>query len=165
MTTCTGDLARGTGQKLRVPVLAALAAALGIAAPAQASAQEEAEKLLRLDIMLMVTGLRCRSGGDDFWSDYGRFTAKHMGILNGANADMRSDHGRRFGASAAKRSLDRLSVTMANQYGKGHPWLDCGQLKTVARNLAQVDGRATLVEAAGQLLSPGPVEHFALARR
>ena len=141
------------------------AALLATAMPAQAGSGSAAEKLLRLDIMLMVTGLRCRKSSDDFWSDYGRFTSRHIGTLNGANADLRSDMARRFGDKAGKRALDRMSVTMANQYGRGHPWLDCRQLKMVASNLAKVQGRETLVEAADQLLSIRPIEHFALAER
>jgi hypothetical protein len=154
------------GRAARRAMLAGLAAvaSMGVAVPVQAETGD-AEKLLRLDIMLMVTGLRCRAGGDDFWSDYGRFTAKHMGILNGANNDLRADFDRRLGESAGKLALDRMSVTIANQFGIGHPWLDCGQLKIVANNLAEADGRATLVEAAGQLLSPRRIENYALARR
>jgi len=156
--------ARG-GANRAVSALAAIGIMLGAAVPAQAGAGSDSEKLMRLNIMLMVTGLRCRSGSDDFWSDYGRFSTKHMGLLKGANADMRSNFARRYGAKGSKRALDRLSVTMANAYGQGHPWLDCGQLKMVASNLAQVDGRATLVEAANQLLSVRPIEQLALADR
>ena len=32
----------------------------------------------------------------------------------------------------ANRALDKISVTMANDYGNGHPWLGCDQLKKVA---------------------------------
>lgn len=149
-----------------LPALVAISVALAPAQPAQAAGSGgDAEKLLRLDIMLMVTGLRCRKTGDNFWLDYGRFTTKHMGSLNGANSYLRSDLSRRIGRKAAKRALDRMSVTMANQYGRGHPWLDCGQLKMVASNLSRVDGRATLVEAADQLLLSRPIERFALAER
>jgi hypothetical protein len=56
-----------------------------------------------------------------------------------------------------------MSVDMANQFGRGYPWLNCGQLKMVASNLSQVDGRTTLIEAADQLLSIRPIEHLALA--
>ena len=61
--------------------------------------------------------------------------------------------------------LARLSTTMANQYGQGHPWLTCGELKTVARSLSQVRGRATLEEAADQLLSGERSAYWASARR
>ena len=44
---------------------------------------------------------------------------------------------------------------MANQYGQGHPWLNCGQLKQVASTLAEMRGLQPLVEAANDLLDDG----------
>ncbi|MDG2002155.1 MAG: S-adenosyl-L-homocysteine hydrolase [Novosphingobium sp.] len=134
--------------------------------PAQAApSRGGAEKLLLLDIMLMVTGLRCRTSSDNFWSDYGRFTTKHMGTLNGAHHDLHSDLSRRIGSRGAKKKLDQMTVSMANRYGRGHPWLDCGQLKMVTGNLSRIDSRETLIEAADQLSSNRAIERFALAER
>lgn len=137
---------------------AALAAAsMLFSVPAAASeASEQAEKLRRLDIMLMVTGLRCRTTSDNFQADYGRFTSAHLGTLNSASNSLKTQFAKRYGAGGANRALDRLSTQMANQYGQGHPWLDCGQLKQVTRSLAQMRGTAPLVEAADQLLGRGP---------
>lgn len=146
--------------------LTALAVGLVATTPAHAAGTVSgAEKLRRLDIMLMVTGLRCRAGADNFTADYGRFTSSHLRELNDANAELKSDMSRRFGAGGAQRALDRLSTTMANGYGQGHPWLSCGDLKMVARNLAAVGGRATLEEAADQLLSSTVTTRFAWAQR
>lgn len=148
--------------------LAALAAGLMVATPAPAQAAESmsgAEKLRRLDIMLMVTGLRCRTTADNFTADYGRFTSNQLRDLNDANDELKADMARRYGAAGAQRALDRLSTTMANGYGQGHPWLSCGELKSVARNLATVRGRATLEEAADQLLSSYSPPQFAWAGR
>ena len=129
-----------------------LAAGLAMSNPAQAAGSVMgAEKLRRLDIMLMVTGLRCRTTADNFTADYGRFTSNQLRELNQANDELKADMARRYGAAGAQRALDRLSTTMANSYGQGHPWLSCSQLKTVAQNLATVRGRATLEEAADQL--------------
>ncbi len=130
-------------------------AAVSLLASAPAAASEgtnNAEKLRRLDIMLMVTSLRCRTGIDDFQADYGRFTAAHMSELNRANGVLRAGMAVRYGAGAANRALDRLSTTMANRYGQGHPWLGCGQLKMVANQLADMEGTPALEEAADQLL-------------
>ncbi|GGB85984.1 hypothetical protein GCM10011494_00320 [Novosphingobium endophyticum] len=137
---------------------------LGLATPAHA-ASGDAEKLRRLDIMLMVTGLRCRTTPDAFTDDYGNFSRKHLSELNAANRELREDLAKRHGAKGAVRALDRMSVVMANEYGGGHPWLSCSELREVARNLSTVQGRETLVEAADQLLAGkrGPV--FALASR
>lgn len=145
---------------------AALVVGLAVAAPAQAAGGTSgAEKVRRLDIMLMVTGLRCRTTADNFTADYGRFTSSQLRELNAANAELKSDMARRYGAAGAQRALDRLSTTMANGYGQGHPWLSCGELKVVARNLANVRGRATLEEAADQLLSDYSPPRLALAGR
>jgi len=142
-----------------------IALSFGIAgvAPARAESGGDAEKLLRLDIMLMVTGLRCRNTRDNFIRDYGRFSAKHMGMLKGASYDLYTNISRRFGHNGGRLALDRMRVSIANQYGTGHPWLDCGQLKMVASNLSRVEGRTTLVEAADQLLQRQPVAQLAIA--
>lgn len=134
-----------------------------VAAPAMAGSMSQAEKLRRLDIMLMVTGLRCRTGADNFQADYGRFTTNHLGELNAASTALKAEMG--GSGRGADRALDKLSVTMANTYGQGHPWLDCHQLKQVARGLADARGSGPLVEAADQLLSARGTPQFAWLRR
>jgi hypothetical protein len=151
----------------KITGVAAALAAVGLVAtvPASADSVNQAEKIRKLDIMLMVTGLRCRTTADNFTPDYQRFTTNHIGTLNAASNALKADMSRRFGAGGANRALDRLSVTMANSYGQGHPWLNCAQLKTVARNLAAARGEAPLVEAADQLLAPSGSPQLAMARR
>lgn len=135
-------------------VAASLAAAsMLITVPASAEVgMSQAEKLRRLDIMLMVTGLRCRTTADNFNYEYGRFTTAHLSTLNAASNTLKADMTKRYGAAGANRALDRLSVQMANAYGQGHPWLSCGQLKQVAGTLATMRGTKPLVEAADELL-------------
>ncbi|MFN3516539.1 MAG: S-adenosyl-L-homocysteine hydrolase [Novosphingobium sp.] len=116
----------------------------------------EAEMIRKLDIMLMVTGLRCRTTADNFQPDYGRFTANHIATLNAASNTLKADYSRRFGPAGASRALDKLSVQMANEYGQGHPWLSCRQLKQVAQSLADMRGAAPLVAAADELLDRAP---------
>jgi hypothetical protein len=130
----------------------------------RSAAMSGAEKLRRLDIMLMVTGLRCRATPDGFTADYGLFAASHLGELNAANAELKSALALRYGPARAQRELDRLSTVMANGYGQGHPWLSCAELKMVAHNLVAVRGRATLEEAADQLLAAAGPTQLALAR-
>ena len=145
---------------------AALAAVSMLASvPASAGTVDQAEKLRKLDIMLMVTGLRCRKGADNFQADYGRFTTAHLPELNAASNALKADLSRRHGAAGANRALDRLSTTMANSYGGGHPWLSCAELKIVARNLAAARGPGPLAEAADQLLAPTGSPQLAWARR
>jgi hypothetical protein len=147
-------------------VAASLAAmSMLLASPASAGAMSQAEKLRRLDIMLMVTGLRCRTGADNFQADYGRFTTNHIRELNAASNTLKAEMAIKYGAAGANRALDRFSTTMANDYGNGHPWLSCGELKMVARNLAAARGPAPLVAAADQLLADEGSPQLALARR
>jgi len=145
--------------------LAATLALTGLVAgaPAAANAPGDAEKLRRLDIMLMVTGLRCRNTPDNFQADYGRFTTRHIATLNAATRQLQSQLAARVGAGQAVRALDRISVVMANTYGQGHPWLSCAQLKVAARGLAQAEGPEVLAEAADQLLASSGSPRFAWA--
>ena len=119
---------------------AALAcASLAVAAAGPAAASEaslRAENLRKFDIMLMVSSLRCRHGESDFQADYRSFSARHLPTLNAAYRTLHGNLARTHGAKGAKRQLDRISVGMANQYGQGHPWLSCSELKDVTRDLA-----------------------------
>lgn len=54
------------------------------AVPAHANPHHDAEQLRKLDIMLMVTALRCRHGGDNFQRDYEKFSIKHNATMQGA---------------------------------------------------------------------------------
>jgi hypothetical protein len=141
----------------RVWGIAAAAAALSmvLTAPASASPVDSAEKIRKLDIMLMVTALRCRRGADNFQADYERFSAAHLAELNAASTTLKADLSRQQGATGAKRALDRLSTGMANAYGNGHPWLDCAGLKEVASRLASDKKPGVLLAAADEYLSSG----------
>ena len=129
------------------------AASLLAALPANAAGTAEAEKIRRLDIMLMATSLRCRLGDVDFRDDFARFEGAHMDELNAAAASLRGDYSARFGKAGGEAALDRLSTRMANEYGQGHPWLACNELQMVARSLADMRGTEALVEAADQVLA------------
>jgi hypothetical protein len=149
------------------PAMAAVPAAQTSAASKPAAAatfnMAGAEDLRRLDIMLMVTGLRCRKTADDFQADYGRFTTKHYPELQAAALSLKSDLAKRYGAAGANRALDKMSVQMANEYGQGHPWLSCGDLKQVTRGLATSVGSASLTAASRTLLKPTGSARLALA--
>ncbi|MFM5906767.1 MAG: S-adenosyl-L-homocysteine hydrolase [Novosphingobium sp.] len=151
---------------LRNAAMALAAAGMVLSAPAQASDGSDAEKLRRLDIMLMVTGLRCRHGAHNFQADFQAFEAAHLPALNAAAAELRNGLAVRHGAKGAERALDKISTAMANQYGQGHPWLECQELKIVARSLATMRGTDALIEAADQLLaSDGSSTRLAWVRR
>jgi hypothetical protein len=138
--------------------LATLVAAGTLAAQpvAAQSLDQEAEALRRLDIMLMVTSLRCRFGADDFLADYQRFTARHLPTLNAASRQMNAGYALRHGERAARRHLDTISTMMANEYGQGHPWLDCAALGVATRRLTASAHRSELVTAAQEMLAAAP---------
>lgn len=129
------------------------------AAPAAAQlepAASSASNIRKLDIMLMVTSLRCRSGEHDFQADYHRFAAKHLARLNEANRQLRRSLAARHGTKGSKRALDKIGVSMANTYGDGHPWMDCAQLKQATQDLSSAVDSAQLYDAAKRLLAPEP---------
>jgi hypothetical protein len=146
-------------------MLAAAMLSAATAMPAQAAPLDNAEKLRKLDIMLMVTGLRCRTTPDDFQRDFQAFEAAHLDILNGATSDLRNSLVERYGLTGASRALDRISTAMANRYGQGHPALSCGELKAATRALARIRGKAELVVAAERLLMADSASHLAFAGR
>ena len=137
---------------------AGLAAAAVAMTPVTAGAvtSYEAEQIRKLDIMLMVTSLRCRMGKDDFQPHYRKFSAAHLTALNGAARTLENGLVARHGRKGAKRALDRISVGMANQYGQGHPWLECRDLKTITDDLSKSRAPADLTLAADELLASAP---------
>ena len=121
----------------------------------------EAENLRKLDIMLMVTSLRCRKGADDFQADYNDFAAKRVVMMKAAYQTLKRGHAS-LGERGARREMDKISTGMANRYGLGHPWLGCGQLKAVTRDLADHGGKAEVALAAEHLLAPARPAQFAM---
>ena len=134
-------------------VVAALAA-LSIVpmAPAHASAGGDAEKVRRLDIMLMVSALRCRTTSDGFQSDYDNFSSAHLTELNAAGTTLKKSLSANYGETGSNRALDKISTSMANTYGQGHPWLNCAELKSATQSLAQNRAPGALLAAADALL-------------
>ncbi|MCK0100468.1 S-adenosyl-L-homocysteine hydrolase [Qipengyuania sp. S6317L1] len=129
-----------------------LAAALS-SSPASAKSEfEDAHSLRSLDIMLMVTSLRCRTGAHDFRSDYHRFSAANLEHLNDAGSTLKRSLANSFGERNPARALDRMGVKIANSYGDGHPWLSCAELKQVAQDLSRASDAQSLVRSARYLL-------------
>lgn len=143
---------------------ASLVALAVLATPAtvQAGASDQAEAVRKLDIMLMVTSLRCRRTADNFQPDYQRFSSNHLTALNAASRTLQADLVRKGGAAGAKKALDKISVGMANEYGNGHPWLGCGELKQIAKNLATDKDSTKLAARADDLLHSRPRGEWAM---
>lgn len=136
-----------------------------VSTPAMAGDISSAEKLRKLDIMLMVSALRCRFSADGFQADYYEFSKMHLQSLNAANRELEASFQQQYGATGAKRALDKLSVSMANHYGQGHPTLDCADLKAATQDLAHTGDRATLLAAADSMLAEGADNRVMLAAR
>ena len=137
---------------------AAILAATSLVATAPVQAQScwgteavNAAKLRNLDIMLMVTALRCRMGTDNFQPDYYDFSAAHQAELNVANGVLRAQF-TGGGATAANRALDKLSTGIANNYGMGHPELGCHELRQITRDLTGSQVSGALLDAADALV-------------
>ena len=141
---------------LKKTIAAAATAAALMMTPTTASAASQDEQVRKLDIMLMVTSLRCRMGADDFQPQYRKFSSNHLTSLNGAARRLEAGLVARHGKKGATRALDRISVGMANQYGQGHPWLGCAELKEITSDLAKSNDPAILAQAAEELLGPAP---------
>ncbi|MGD9664774.1 MAG: S-adenosyl-L-homocysteine hydrolase [Novosphingobium sp.] len=149
--------------------IAAACAALGFVAGAPiASAAgltpQDAEKVRKLDMMLMVSALRCRTTADGFQSDYRDFSKQHLLSLTAASRYLEADLGRRYGAKGARKAMDRLSVSMANSYGVAHPTMSCADLKQARRELARSSDPADLTAAADRLLSENSSRVALIAR-
>jgi hypothetical protein len=143
---------------------ASLAAFAVLATPTtvHAGAADDAEAVRKLDIMLMVTSLRCRRTADNFQPDYQRFSSSHLTALNAASRTLQAGLVKKSGPAGAKKALDKISVGMANEYGNGHPWLGCGELKQIAKNLASDKDSTKLAATADDLLSSRPRGQFAM---
>jgi hypothetical protein len=123
----------------KVAVLCALAA-MTMASPAQAcwtSAEQDAAKVANLNMMMMVSALRCRKGPDDFLADYNRFVKNNNPVIGSQNAAVRSHFARINGNGHADAAMDKFIIGIANSYGGGHDRLGCGELKMVAQDLSR----------------------------
>ena len=151
---------------MKVACAAIAGVCLVSATPGSAQSQTlssfEAEQIRKLEIMLMVSSLRCRSGESDLRPEYRAFSTRHVGSLKAASRKLRADLAAKHGTKASLRALDRISTGMANTYGGGHPWQECSDLKEVAGRLSQSENRVELIATANYLLAPQRPGNFAV---
>jgi hypothetical protein len=110
-----------------------------LAQPAQACWSEvevKAAGVANLNMMMMVTALRCRSGKDNFLPEYNRFVKSNNPVLGAQNAIIKARFARLNGAKGAEGAMDRFTIGLANHYGTGHASMGCSQLKSLAADLA-----------------------------
>lgn len=155
----------------RIRHTAAIACAAALALPSSAAwaesdplMQSDAAKLRKLEVMLMVTSLRCRSSAHDFRADYSQFSTTHSARLRTARADLTRGLAAQYGKNGSQRALDRLGVKMANAYGSGHPWMKCAELKREVQALSASQDHAQLVSTAHRLLAPTRPQAVAVAQ-
>ena len=119
---------------------AAMSALIGIAfaQPAQAcwsDTEAKAASVANLNMMMMVSALRCRKGPNNFLDDYNRFVKANTSVVGSQNAIVKARFARLLGAKSADGALDRLTVGYANHYGGGHATMDCAALGELAARL------------------------------
>jgi len=152
------------GKYHKLAVILTAVSSLATGTPANATPAGDAAALRKLDIMLMVSSLRCRFGADNFQSDYEQFSAAQHATMQGAFETLQADYTARVGPVGAKKALDTISVGMANHYGQGHPWLGCGELKAMTRDLAGTADRSRLLAIAEDVLRDSPPVQLASRR-
>lgn len=120
-------------------VLCVALALSSVATPAQAcwnNAEQDSARVANLNQKLMVSGLRCRFGKDNFLPDYNRFVTRNNLLLSGHHATIKSRYARTHGAGAANAELDKFMIGLANRYGGGNGTPDCAQMKELAGHLS-----------------------------
>jgi len=165
---------RGTGDKMNkrevcrtgIWVASLVGIVLGISAPSIAApSMSSAERLHRLDVMLRVSSARCSSDAGELRVDYVQFVRNHRFALDEARHELRAQLIQRDGVLGADSAYERMNYELADEYRRHHPWLSCEELKVAARGLAVVDGSATLIEAADQILPESSARQVAANRR
>jgi hypothetical protein len=117
-----------------------------------------AEAIRSLNIMLMVTSLRCRTSAFDFRSEYDMFARAHQANLAEAHDTLARGLVATHGEDGSHRALDRIGVRIANRYGDGHPTLGCSDLKEATLQLAMSQDGANLSRMADRLLDNGSAQ-------
>jgi hypothetical protein len=104
--------------------------------PAQAacwtSGELAAAKIRDLEMMLMVSALRCRATGHDFLGKYNQFVRNSRPALTDANERLRGHFVAEVGAQRGLNAYDSYVTSMANQYGAGADGLNCRDLASIA---------------------------------
>ncbi len=134
------------------------------AEPVLATPVASAKNIRNLNIMLMVTSLRCRGSAHDFSGEYELFAQAHQANIASAHRELVREMSATYGAANSERVLDRDGVSMANRFGEGHPTLGCSELKEATLELAMNQDRFQLASMADRLLNPNS-DRSALRRR
>lgn len=122
------------------------------AEPVLATPVSSAKNIRNLNIMLMVTSLRCRGSAHDFSGEYELFAQAHQANIAQAHRELMREMSATYGPAGSERALDRDGVSIANSFGEGHPTMGCSDLKQAAVELAMSQDRVRLATMAARLL-------------
>jgi hypothetical protein len=112
---------------------------ISITQPAYAcwtDSEADAASVANLNMMMMVTALRCRSGDNNFLTEYNHFVQRNNSVLGAQNAILKARFSRIEGVKAAEGATDRFTIGLANHYGAGDTNMGCQELKQLAGDLA-----------------------------
>jgi hypothetical protein len=114
------------------------------------TAQEvSAAKVRDLQTMLMVAGLRCRSGGADVLSGYNRFVSANRAALVEVNDRLKLHFRALHGQAEGQRNYDRFTTALANAYGAGGSGTgNCAHMASLAAEASSARGSAALIAIA-----------------
>lgn len=132
-----------------VKLFAAGSVMLAVPAAASAACWDEqssvAAELRALEVMLMVSALRCRLDGEDFLPDYNRFVRVNRAVLTGAVDDLRVHFDEGDGWRPALDRFDRYVTAIANEHGDEGAY-GCRELRLITHDAIDAggDGQALL---------------------
>lgn len=117
----------------------------------QSEAADQA-RVRQLDVLLMVSALRCEHGDVPFLEGYNRFVAANRDVIASANDGMRRHFAASMSQAAALNAYDAMVVRMANQFGDGHGLPDCASMAAITDSLADGETTASLASLSAELV-------------
>lgn len=126
-------------------VKAITASVVALAVPTGASAacwdarSTVAAEIRALDVMLMVSALRCRLDGPDFVQDYNHFVRTNRVTLTGAVDDLRDHFDEGDGWRPSLERFDRYVTAIANEHGERGRY-SCQDLRLITEDAIEAGG-------------------------
>jgi len=147
-----GNFARNGTAAALAAVMASTGAGQANATGCLTGASADAAMLRQLDVMLLVSSLRCRLQGVDFRPEYNGFLERNRDELGVANRTILAEMSPANGTGGAADLLDRMSVSLANHYGQDTATAPCAELRQAAAELAAPHDPGALLAAAQDLI-------------
>lgn len=148
--------AGGRGAMAAAIVLGLIAGEARAAGDCWSTQEISAARVRDLQSMLMVSALRCRTGGADVLASYNRFVAVNRSAIAGFNSTLKSYFTRTQGSVEGQRSYDRFTTALANSYGAGAGAGNCREMASLASEAASAGGSAVRLIAIAESLGLDP---------